>query len=671
MRKWWQNLSVSRKLYFFLSGLFIIVSIELIALKFSLDSLAAVRSYLSGESRWAKAQKSAVNALYMYVITNDKKFYQQFNEQTKIIVAMEKARLEMQKPDFSYKQAENYFLEGLAPPQDVYHLISWYRSFSTHSLFAPAVANWKKGDELFLQVISEGQIIHDDLQQGPLDFKKRAETLASIYDLDQKLTKVEKNFVMQLQEVALLAERFFRGILYGILAISFFAIYCALIYGRYVTRWLSEFVNVATRVGEGDFNQKVVVGSDDEFGKVSNALNLMIASLKSQTNERLSAEHASLAKNIFLANMSHEIRTPLNSILGFSELLRDANLEANEREQYAGIIQRTGTSLMSIIRDILDIARIEAEQISIELSVFSIEQLLVDIKELLRLRCEEKGIELIFEKQEPIAQNIRSDLTRVRQILLNVLGNAIKFTDKGFIYLRYYVVNDVLVFNIQDTGTGISPDQMSSLFRPFSQGDSSVRKRYGGTGLGLMISKRLAQLLGGDVSLVQSVLGEGSIFEVRIRYEVVTSQEKQISFEKPQESTFNEAELKGKRILVVEDSIDNQILISVHLSRCGAVLDMANDGLQGLEKCSANMYDLIIMDMQMPVMDGYSTTRKLRMRGCDLPILALTGFAMKGDEEKCLEAGCDAYLSKPFDRRSLVSAVIQTMKTKQVASLTT
>lgn len=664
MRRWWQDQSLSGKLYLLISVYFIILCAELFALKFSLDNLTAVRSYLSGESRWAKAQKSAVNSLYMFALSGNDDHFKNFTEQVKVIQAMEKARLEMEKEEFSIEIVENYFLQSKTPKEDIYHLVKWFRRFADQPLFLRAVSFWRHGDELFLNLMIEGNAIKDEFKKMNSDVKKRDERLLKISQLDQQLTQIEKNFVNELQKIALFSEKIFRILVYGILAIFLIGICGALIFSRQVIRWLSDFVTVATSVGAGDFNRTVPIESKDEFGKASTALNLMIESLKAQTSERLNAEHASLAKNIFLANMSHEIRTPLNSILGFSELLRDNNLEPKEREQYVGIIKRTGNSLMSIIRDILDIARIEAEQITIEYSIFSIEQLLLDIKELLRLRCAEKGIELIFEKQEPVNALIRSDLTRVRQILINVLGNAIKFTDKGYIKLKYFVVNDSLVFNIQDTGAGISPAQMGSLFRPFSQGDSSVRKRYGGTGLGLMISKRLAQLLGGDVNLIKSELGVGSVFEVRIQYDFVEGAEQKPTPVQHLDDSINESIIKDKKILVVEDSLDNQLLINVHLSRCGALLDMVNDGLQGLEKSAAKKYDLIIMDMQMPVMDGYSATRKLREAGFDVPVLALTGFAMKGDEEKCLSAGCNAYLTKPFDRLKLVSAVAKILSQK-------
>jgi CheY-like chemotaxis protein len=238
------------------------------------------------------------------------------------------------------------------------------------------------------------------------------------------------------------------------------------------------------------------------------------------------------------------------------------------------------------------------------------------------------------------------------------LGNAIKFTDRGTVHLTYFVIDQQLCFVVKDTGTGIPVDQLSRLFRPFSQGDSSVRKRFGGTGLGLMISRRLAQLLGGDVLFISSEIGRGSTFEVRIRYEPsVESSERILKAQQKSQRVEYGEEIKDKRILVVDDSADNQILIKVHLNRYGAIVEFANDGIECLEKCEREDFDMIIMDMQMPKMDGYTATKELRKRGFHHPILALTGFAMKGDEAKCLEAGCSDYLTKPFDKTRLLSLV--------------
>lgn len=661
MYNWWKNLSVSNKLYFTVGSFFLVLLIELIALKFSIDSLSAIRSYQSGESHWAKAQKSSVGFLYMYALSKNEVIYNEFLRQLEIIINLKNGRQELEKKSFDYKLARDFFSKGGLPEEDIPHIISWFRLFSSTPLFAPAVKEWIVGDKLFLEIISIANRLHQGIMGNILDEKETQLLLKRVADLDTQLTVVEKRFVSELHIVALSSERLFRLIIIGILTIFVVAILIILVSGRRITAWLVDIINVTKKVGEGDFNQMVFTESKDEFGQASQALNLMISSLKSQTNERLSAEHASLAKNIFLANMSHEIRTPLNSILGFAELLLEANLSLQERQQYAGIIKRTGVSLISIIRDVLDIARIEAEQITIEMTVFSIDQLLFDLKELLRLKSAEKGIDLIFEKRGKISRFIRSDLTRIRQILLNLLGNSIKFTDSGFVRMEYYVENSHLVFRIQDSGSGIAADQLSSLFRPFSQGDNSVRKKYGGTGLGLMISKRLAQLLGGDATLIESIQGKGSIFEARILYDAVNTNEDLSIQEKKQATVAFEKEIYNKKILVVEDSIDNQILIKIHLTKCGALIDIANDGLAALEKCLVERYDLVIMDMQMPIMDGYSTAQKLRQLKYKSPILALTGFAMKGDEEKCINAGCNAYLAKPFDKIGLLSAVIKTM----------
>jgi two-component system, sensor histidine kinase len=657
MFKFWQNLSVSQKLYTISIMVIFSCSLELIVLNLTIDSLSTMRAYIAGESKWSKAQKKATQLLYKYSVSYDEADYRQYLNYMNIPLADKKGREALEEVPANFAKAEKFFLEGGNDKEDIPQMMTSYARFREFSAIKWAVLEWKKSEELLLKLVQKGELLNHKIQKNSLTSFQRNKLVNEIADLDSQLTRTESKFTAILVEASKALENICRLILYLLVGTIFFGIFLSIQFGNRVKIWLNEVLKVAMQVGRGNFNQVVVVDSQDEFGKVSVALNEMISSLKSQTNERLSAEHASLAKNIFLANMSHEIRTPLNSILGFSELLRDNSLNPKEREQYADIIKRTGASLMSIIHDILDIARIEAEQITIELSSFSVEQLLLDIKELLYLRCEEKGIELIFERRGDISNFIYSDLTRLRQILINILGNAIKFTDKGAVHLIYFVSDQQLCFVVKDTGAGIPVDQLSRLFRPFSQGDSSVRKRFGGTGLGLMISRRLAQLLGGDVLFISSEIGSGSTFEVRIRYE--PSVEPSNRLVRAQNSQLSEfaSEIKDKHILVVDDSADNQILIKVHLNRYGASVVFANDGIECLEKCEKEDFDMIIMDMQMPKMDGYTATKELRKRGFHHPILALTGFAMKGDEQKCLEAGCSEYLTKPFDKTKLLTIV--------------
>ncbi len=653
-----KNLTISKKLYVVSAILAILISFELLALNFTLFSLSTLRAYLMSSSTWTKAQKNATHSLYKFAATKNEIYFNEFSDYMEICLSDKRARLELQKPDFEYRVAYQYLLSGGNEPVDIPKLIRFYRLFSGYPVMREVSKQWANADVLLAQQIYLANKLKSEINKNSPDQNNIMSILNEIAVLDDKLTRYEKRFAQHLMSASRWVENVFKILLYSILIVSVLAILLSIRFTRRITRWLGKVKETFASVERGDYDRMVTIDVADDFSQVSAALNSMITSLKSKTTERLSAEHASLAKNIFLANMSHEIRTPLNSILGFSELLRDDNLDPKERREYADIIKRTGSSLLNIIRDILDIARIEAEQINIELTTFSLDQLLMDVKQLLILKCSEKGIELRFEKQGEISEFIRSDLTRLRQILINILGNAIKFTDKGFINMTYFIDNQQLVFRVRDTGKGIPADQLSYLFKPFSQCDSSVRKKYGGTGLGLMISKRLAQLLDGDVNIIESTMGVGSTFEIRVNYDAVSEAAVLNVTKEEKDCTESLIEIiKNKNILVVEDSIDNQILIKVYLNKSGANVVIANDGIEGLEKCFHKNFDLVIMDMQMPIMDGYTTARELRKRGSTVPILALTGFAMKGAEEKCLKAGCDFYLSKPFERKQLLNAV--------------
>jgi two-component system, sensor histidine kinase len=387
------------------------------------------------------------------------------------------------------------------------------------------------------------------------------------------------------------------------------------------------------------------------------SLNKMSENLQRQISERETAEHASETKNLFLANMSHEIRTPLSAILGFSELLADPDLPKKDRENFHAIIRRTGASLTAIINDIIDVSKVEAEKLEIELKPFSLSQLLDDLQAVLHLRSSEKGIQLRFSKIGEVSPLIESDPARLRQILANVIGNSIKFTERGSVEVIHQVKGRNLVFTVIDSGAGIPKDQIGNLFTPFSQGDASARKKYGGTGLGLLISKKLAELLGGDVVLEKSVPGKGSTFSISIAYN--PREQLQASPLKAVPVDQEPLLLRGRKVLVVEDSPDNQLLTQLYLVRAGAEVQFANDGEEAIEKASKNLYDLILMDIQMPHMDGYTATRVLRDRGYGGPIVALTGYAMREDAEKCMRAGCDGYLTKPFDRKTLVESVLR------------
>ena len=385
---------------------------------------------------------------------------------------------------------------------------------------------------------------------------------------------------------------------------------------------------------------------------------------------RACAEAANQAKSDFLANMSHEIRTPMNAILGYADLLTSSGASQDERSRYARTIRSSSDHLLTILNDILDISRIEASRLIVNTADFSVFDVVREVAALMVGHADEKGLTLAIEAPRPIPEVIESDLVRVRQILLNLTGNAIKFTDRGHVKivmrLDEFEESDhrYLCIDVTDTGSGIAEDKLFTIFDAFSQADNTSTRRHGGTGLGLTISKRLALLLGGDIE-VESAPGRGSRFTLRLYAgELIGGALRQYTpaecaeFQGAQIKAGDEVKLNG-RILFVEDVALNRRLMAALLSKAGATVEEAENGKEGLEKARREMdagrpHDLVVMDMQMPVMDGYDAVRSLRRAGYDRPILALTAHAMSGDREKCLEAGCDDYSTKPVDRSRLL-----------------
>jgi len=390
------------------------------------------------------------------------------------------------------------------------------------------------------------------------------------------------------------------------------------------------------------------------------------------------AETASASKSDFLANMSHEIRTPMTAILGYADLI--AQTEQNDPEaasNAAAAIQRNGAHLLALINDILDLSRVEAGKLTIEREPVFLGALLEDAAALLAERAAAKQLDLDINYLTPIPEHINSDPVRLRQIIVNLLGNAIKFTERGGVTIDVAHDEDAgdIDIRVMDTGVGVPEDRRDDLFEAFTQADASSTRRHGGSGLGLCISRRLARLLGGEVELESSEPGKGSVFALRIP----ASAEADVPLVRPDANTKPPAvpapakpplpgdglPLEGARILYVEDGPDNQRIISHFLRKAGADVKLADDGAAGLaalcrdedpgaELLDPQPFDLILTDMQMPVMDGYTAVAAYREKGGRLPVIALTAHAMRGDREKCLEAGCDDYAAKPVDRDPLV-----------------
>ena len=384
------------------------------------------------------------------------------------------------------------------------------------------------------------------------------------------------------------------------------------------------------------------------------------------------AETANRAKSEFLANMSHEIRTPMTAILGYSDVLL-GELEQENSQSAVYTIKRNGEHLLGLINDILDLSKIEAGKLEVERISCSPVKIVADVTSLMRVRAQSKNLPLDIEYAGSIPESIHCDPVRLRQILINLIGNAIKFTETGGVCVLTRLVQcsdrpSWLQFDVIDTGIGMTQEQVVRLFKPFMQADSSTSRRFGGTGLGLSISKRLAKLLGGDI-LVSSTPGKGSTFSVTIETGTLDGVQ---MLEAPAEA-MAECRQKSKptvvsevkldcRILLAEDGPDNQRLISFVLKKAGAEVIVADDGQIAYEQAltardQGRPFEVILMDMQMPVMDGYTATQKLREAGYDGPIIALTANAMLGDGEKCREAGCDDYLTKPIDRSKFLPMI--------------
>jgi PAS domain S-box-containing protein len=391
------------------------------------------------------------------------------------------------------------------------------------------------------------------------------------------------------------------------------------------------------------------------------------------------AETANLAKSEFLANMSHEIRTPLTAILGCaSVLVRD--LEEPETLEMAEMIQNQGRLLLGVLNDVLDLSKIEAGRLEIRNEPTNLAAVIADVRSLMEPAAQEKGLILDMHVKSRLPQLIETDPLRLRQILINLLSNAIKFTETGVVRVECWYEphpgDNQMVIAVQDTGIGIAPDAQQRIFEAFIQDGAGDRYATGGTGLGLTICKRLATMLGGDISLT-SIPGQGSTFVVRLP---LTAEESELDWidvdAANRDAASSHPRLPVKRIpcrlLVAEDTRSIQILLRRMLSEVVSQIQIVGDGealLAEYERASqaGEAYDLILMDMQMPILDGYSATRRLRAAGIETPIIALTASAMAGDRARCLEAGCNGYVSKPLDYQQLV-AELQRWSSKPAAS---
>ena len=431
--------------------------------------------------------------------------------------------------------------------------------------------------------------------------------------------------------------------------------------------------------GEQFWNELIVTPVRNEQGELLNFVGVQLDMTQQQEAEnkmsqaRDVAEAANAAKSSFIANMSHEIRTPLTTVVGMTEMLLDHESDKGKHDTLQ-LIHQSSRHLASLVNDVLDLSKIETGKLEADFSEISPMQVIEDVAASMGYRAKEKGLTFKVNYEGMIPEAIETDEVRFRQVLFNLTGNAVKFTEQGGLEVRCKLVNPgknaSLQVEVEDTGIGFKESEIESLFEQFTQVDASPTRRRGGSGLGLFISRRIVELLGGQLT-AKTKNGSGSVFTLSLP--VVDSRKRTMidpaTLLAKTEGTDKQPELRnfdlaGRRILVAEDTRGIQVLLKRILKSVGAEVDVVDDGQSVIEKLAENnakngpAYDLLLLDMHMPRLSGYEAAAKIRERDKETPIIALTASALKGDREKCLKSGCDDYLTKPIERQKLLTKIV-------------
>ncbi len=458
-----------------------------------------------------------------------------------------------------------------------------------------------------------------------------------------------------------------RSMLFFFVGLSLLAMFISMLFSEklqvLISRPVSNLAAAAKAVSKNQiYNVRVQGEGKDEVGQLVGAFNEMLNEVEKREQALI---QASRAKSDFLANMSHELRTPMNGVIGMTELLGDSELQ-DDQQVLLSHIKTSADHLLSVINDILDFSKIEAGMMIIEKAPFDLRKAVEEISIISGGRVEDKGLALKFKVDPDLPEIVMGDVVRIRQVLINLVGNAVKFTSEGMVELGISLVsqnNDDLriMFSVRDTGVGIAADKKAKVFDHFTQADSSTTRRFGGTGLGLAICKQLVELMGGHIDM-ESELGVGSRFFFVLTMKAAANQPVQAEdFVHGLTDIGPAAEsAKGLKILLAEDNPINQVYARRVLDKLGALVTVANNGEEAVALVQEQEFDLVLMDCQMPIMDGYEATRHIRKLGdayASLPIIALTAFAMAEDRDICLAAGMVDYVTKPVDRKILIKTI--------------
>lgn len=668
------DISISRKLYFTIGFTALLVTVELCTLWFSITTLSAVRSYVGGEGLWSKAQKDAILNLRQYAYSHSEKDYLEFKQWLKVPLGDKAARVAMGGPELDMEAARRGFLAGRNHPDDIDGMIYLARRFHKVYYLDKAFRAWAKAEPALDTLNMIGEKLHAMVaaKAGPHEM---AIVLKDIDTINQELTKLEDDFSFTLGEGARWLEGLvLRLVLALSLTIGISSVLLAVSINKNLKKGLDAIVEGAESIRRGKLNIQVPVYSKDEIGILATTFNEMSLTLsrnieelklteQNLITEKERAEQSEKAKQHFLINMSHEIRTPMNAILGFARHLEESMVTEDQKESLKMIL-KSGDHLLITFNDILDFSRIGAGEINFMVMPFSITETVQSIFMLTEPNAKFKNIGLSYTVDPGVPEVAYGDAVRLTQILLNLTSNAIKFTEKGGVIINVVPVEEnekqvVIAFSIKDTGIGIPLEKQEKIFDVFEQAVSDTSRKFGGTGIGLSIVKELVTLQNGSITL-NSQPGQGSEFSFRLPFLKFEDDPDPELKEIPGTDVSLPDAGNGIKVLVVEDNAINQLLVLKLLKKHGYQTSVAENGKIALHKYWNADFDIVLMDLQMPEMDGYETTINIRkMAGAkgEVPIVAMTAHTIKGEMERCMAIGMNDYISKPFHASELYEKI--------------
>jgi len=682
LRKKLNDISISRKLYFTIGIITFLVIVELCTLWFSITTLSAVRSYVGGEGLWSKAQKNAILNLREYGYTYDEKNYHAFKEFLKVPFGDKIARIEMGKADPDLEVARKGFLQGRNHPDDIDNMIGLTRRFSKVYYLNKAFVAWQKAEPVLDELLAIGEELHVLIAAPQIDKVKIKMLLSEIERLNTELTILEDGFSYTLGEGARWLESMVLTLVLALsITIGTTSIIIAISINKSIKKGLDVIVDGAELVKKGQLETRVRIFANDEIGRVATAFNKMIETLEHKVaeskiteaklvTERQRAQSSEKAKHIFLVNMSHEIRTPMNGIQGFANYIRDSLTDKEHLEAIEMII-KSADHLMRILNDILDFSGLGNEDVDFIKQPLKVRDVIKDACLYVESNAKFKKIGLSYSIGTRVPNIFIGDSIRLSQIFVSLVSNAIKFTEKGEVVISADLIEEsnesvVVEFRVKDTGIGIPIEKQQKIFELFEQGTNNATRKFGGVGLGLSMVKRLVELQNGKIFL-ESIPGEGSVFYFRMPFVKVSDIEKESKIVTP--SDAGDQPGRGIKVLIVEDNPINQLLVTKVLQKRGYETIIAQNGKIAIDKYNNEDFDIILMDLQMPEMDGYEATKYIRRMDAEkagIPIVAMTAHTIQGELEKCMTIGMNDYVSKPFSPEELNAKIQLLVVNKQI-----